>query len=105
LITELSDDNLGEFLSSNEVAVVDFYSNWCPPCRIMDPVFKGLSNDFNGSAGFAKLNISRVSGAQNDYGIVKIPTIVIFRQGEEVYRIVGINPKSKLSARIKSVIV
>ncbi|MBU7004423.1 MAG: thioredoxin family protein [Theionarchaea archaeon] len=41
MITELSERNFGEFLSSNEIAVVDFYSNWCPPCRIMDPVFKG----------------------------------------------------------------
>jgi thioredoxin 1 len=104
LITELSDENFEKFLSSNEIAVVDFYSNWCPPCRIMDPVYKGLSGELDGSAGFARLNISRVSEIPGRFGIGKIPTFVIFRNGEEVDRLVGVKPKSRLSARIRSVI-
>jgi thioredoxin 1 len=104
LISELNEENFGGFLSSNEIAVVDFYSNWCPPCRIMDPVFKGLSSDFDGSVGFGRLNVSRVSEISSEFDIGKIPTFIIFREGKEVDRIVGVDPKSKLSVWIKSAI-
>ena len=102
LVTDLDENNFRDFISTNGIAVVDFYSNWCPPCRLMDPIFRSLSSDFGGSVGFGKLNISKVSDIPEVYGIRRIPTLIFFREGEEVDRMVGVRPKRKVSERVKS---
>jgi len=101
LVIELDGETLGEFVSSNSVAVVDFYSNWCPPCRIMDPVFRKVSEDMADHVAFGRINISKHGQISREHEIRGIPTLVMFRDGNYVDRIVGVKPKTRVTSWIR----
>lgn len=77
--------------------VVDFYADWCQPCKIMAPVFDELANEHMGRILFTKLDTDRNPQASMRYGIRGIPTLIVFRNGSEVARQVGAVPKQQLS--------
>jgi len=101
LITELDIETFREFISSNSVAVIDFYSNWCPPCRIMDPVFRKVSEDLSDQVVFGRINISKHRQISEDHEIRGIPTLVMFRNGEYVDRLVGVKPRTLVTSWIR----
>lgn len=87
-------------LKSNEPVVVDFWAPWCRPCLMMAPTFEALSNEYQGKITFAKLNTDDNPDTPSRYFIQGIPTMLIFRDGKEVDRIVGLVPREVLKKHL-----
>ena len=91
-------------LQSDKPVLVDFWAPWCPPCRMLSPVIEQLHNEFEDKAVVAKVDIDNNQQVALEYGIKSIPTLLIFKNGEVVDKIVGLSPKEviveKLSAHL-----
>lgn len=104
---ELTDANFNEVLLKSEKPVlVDFWAEWCGPCRMLSPVVEELSKEYEGKAVIGKLNVDDNPATAEKYGIMSIPTLLIFKNGKIVEKQVGLVQKnilaSKLNAQIAS---
>lgn len=104
---ELTDANFNEVLLKSEKPVlVDFWAEWCGPCRMLSPVVEELSKEYEGKAVIGKLNVDDNPAIAEKYGIMSIPTLLIFKNGKIVEKQVGLVQKhileSKLNAQISS---
>jgi thioredoxin 1 len=100
-VHELTDSNFDtEVLQSGEPVLVDFWAPWCGPCRAIAPVIEQLATEYQGSVKFGKLNIDDSPSAAGNYGVSSIPTLMIFKGGEVVDRLVGVQPKGRLQAAL-----
>jgi thioredoxin 2 len=96
---KVTDDDLQRVVADSEVPVlVDFYADWCGPCKVMAPVLDDLARDRAGQVLVAKLDTDRNPGMATKFGITGIPTVIVFRGGREVGRQVGALPKPGLEA-------
>ncbi|MDS6036466.1 thioredoxin family protein, partial [Streptococcus pneumoniae] len=75
------------------VSFIDFGAQWCPPCRMMEPVVEELSQDFDGKVTIAQVDVDQSQDLANLFGIRSIPTMVIFKDGKPVDALVGVHPK------------
>ena len=80
-------------LQSDKPVLVDFWASWCGPCRMLSPVIEQLYNEFEGKALIGKVNVDNNQQVSAEYGIRSIPTVLIFKNGEVVDKIVGVSPK------------
>ena len=101
-MTELNRDNFAEFTTENKVCVVDFWSSTCMPCRILAPIFEEAADDMDGKAEFAKLNLDAEQQLAISHGIEYVPTLILFKDGKEAARIVGMADKAKIIAMVES---
>ena len=100
---ELTDSNFEELvLKSDKPVLVDFWAEWCGPCRMVGPIVDELSKDFEGVAKVGKVNVDQNSAISSNYGIRNIPTLLIFKNGQIVDKHVGVAQKSVLSEKIKA---
>ena len=97
----LTDSNFSGAVSANELLVVDFWAPWCGPCRMVGPIIEALSAEYTGKAAFGKMNVDENQIVPSSFGIMSIPTIIIFNHGKEVERLVGAYPKAHIEAMIK----
>ncbi|MFC2162614.1 thioredoxin [Candidatus Altiarchaeota archaeon] len=97
---ELTDDTFGKALTDNNVILVDCWAPWCGPCKMIAPVIGELAADYAGKIAFGKLNVDVNQQVAAKYGIMSIPTLLIFKDGELVDRITGAQPKQAISARL-----
>jgi len=97
---EITDATLRKAVESHPVAVVDCWASWCAPCRILSPIIEELAQDYAGKILFAKLNVDENRERALEYGIMSIPTLLVFKGGKLVDRIVGAMPRSMLEPKI-----
>jgi thioredoxin 1 len=98
---ELTDDNFKtEVLSEPGIVVVDFWAEWCGPCRMMGPIFEQASEEAAGKAKFGKYNVDGGKIA-SEYGVMSIPTIIFFKDGKKIEALTGVQDKDTLLAKIK----
>jgi thioredoxin 1 len=97
----LTDSNFSGAVSANESLVVDFWAPWCGPCRMVGPIIEALSAEYTCKAAFGKMNVDENQVVPSSFGIMSIPTIIIFNHGKEVERLVGAYPKAHIEAMIK----
>jgi thioredoxin 1 len=97
----LTDSNFQAAVKANELLVVDFWAPWCGPCRMVGPIIEALSAEYTGKAAFGKMNVDENQVVPSSFGIISIPTIVIFNHGKEVERLVGAYPKAHIETMIK----
>ena len=91
-----------EVLQSDVPVVVDFYADWCGPCKMMSPVVEKLADTYAGRVKIGKLNTDEAQSLAAKYGVMSIPNIVFFKNGEVVDRQVGAVPQSVLEEKIKN---
>lgn len=91
----LTGDNFdAEVLHSKQPVLVDFWASWCMPCRMLGPTIDALESDFNGKVKITKLNVDEHKEISSRYGIMSIPTVLLFKGGEVVEQFVGVQPKA-----------
>lgn len=100
-IVHLTDSNFNEVVSKNKLVLVDFYADWCMPCRMMAPIVEELAKDYAGKILVGKINVDENPATADRFQVFSIPTLVLFKLGEEIDRIVGFIPKSQVEARLK----
>jgi thioredoxin 1 len=92
----LNDENFTQEIASG-VTLVDFYADWCGPCRMMEPVIEELASEMEGRANIAKLDIESAQQTTSTFNVTSIPTIILFKDGEEVERFIGVKSKEDLN--------
>ncbi len=90
----------GEVIRSRQPVVVDFYADWCSPCRILAPVFQKLSEEYAGRLKFAKVNVEEETPLADRFGISGIPALVFFKDGAIVDSAVGLLPPGELMEKL-----
>ncbi len=96
----LNDANFQTTISQG-ISLVDCWAEWCQPCKIMNPVISDLADEIGDTVNICKLNVDHNNSTAARYGIRSIPTILIFKDGVEVNRLVGVKPKGFLLAELK----
>jgi len=89
-----------EVLESDLPVVVDFWAEWCGPCRMIAPIIEELATEYKGQLKVAKLNVDENPDIASRYGIKGIPTLIFFKNGEVIERIIGVQPKETLKTKI-----
>jgi len=97
----LNDNNFSTTIANNELIVVDFWATWCGPCRMVGPVIEELAAQYSGKITFGKMNLDENQTVPSSFGVMSIPTIIIFNHGKEVERSVGAYPKTHIEEMIK----
>jgi thioredoxin 1 len=101
---EITDQNFEELvLKSEKPVLVDFWAEWCGPCRMIGPVVEELSHDYEGKAVIGKVNVDENPGVSAQFGIRSIPTILFIKNGEVVDRNVGAAPKAQLADKLNAI--
>ena len=99
---ELTKDNFKkEVLDSDKPVLVDFWTTWCMPCKMIAPIVNEISNEYNGKCKVAKLNIDDAMEIATKFGVMNIPTIILFKDGKEFTRIVGVASKESILKKIE----
>ncbi len=99
---EFTDTNFNDTALANGVSVVDFWAEWCGPCRLVAPIIEQLAEEYDGKALIGKVNVDHNPEVSMKYGVRSIPTILIFKDGEIVEKHVGTATKATLEEKIAS---
>ncbi|MER3602013.1 MAG: thioredoxin [Nitrososphaerota archaeon] len=103
-IVELSRANFEAFISGERPAVVDFWAEWCYPCRIMHPILERLSSTMNGRVAFGRLNVDENPDLASKYDVYSIPTFIVFSKGRELGRLIGARPERQFRAELEKLL-
>lgn len=100
MVTKIDTNNFDEYINSGKLVVVDFYADWCGPCKAMSPTIDELAVDFESRAVIGKLDIEVDGDMANKYGVRSIPTLIFFKDGEIVDKTTGVTSKIQLEDMI-----
>lgn len=102
---EITDANFDELvLKSDKPVIVDFWAEWCGPCRMIGPVIEEMSKEYDGKAVVGKVNVDLNSGVSAQFGVRSIPTILFIKNGQVVDKSVGAVPKNVLASKLEALL-
>ncbi len=97
----VSDGDFQDTLERYPVVLVDFWADWCGPCKMMEPVLEELASEYKGDLVVGKMNVDKNGTVPNQFQVSSIPTLVLFKDGEPVERLVGAMQKDQLSQKVE----
>ncbi|MFA6940068.1 MAG: thioredoxin [Clostridiaceae bacterium] len=93
-----------EVLKSTDVVLIDFFAEWCGPCKMLAPAVEDISNEMAGKAKVFKIDVDKEGSIAQKYGIMSVPTVLIFQNGKPVDKMVGFQPKDILKSKLEKYI-
>ena len=100
----ITDANFAEIINTDQPVLVDFWATWCGPCRALAPVVEELAHEFAGKAVVGKCNVDDCDDLPLTFGIRSIPTLLFFKNGQLVDKLVGAAPKADIAAKLNSLL-
>ena len=101
MLKKLNNQNFdNEVLNNNGIALIDFYADWCGPCKMVSPIVDEIANERT-DITVGKINVDESNALAVKYGVVSIPTLIVFKDGKEQTRIIGYRPKEDILALLK----
>jgi len=105
MIVKVTKDNFeGEVLNSNMPVLIDFWAEWCMPCKMIAPVLEELDKEYDGKIKIAKLNVDEESDIATRYNVVSIPTLFLFKDGKIHKQQIGAAPRAKIESLFSDVV-
>ena len=95
LIKKIDDENFSQTISS-EVVLIDFFAEWCGPCRMLAPILDALAEELTGKVTFGQIDVDQSPKTTTTYQITSVPTLILFKKGKEINRIVGLKDQETL---------
>lgn len=103
-VLTVTDANFQETLNTDKPVLVDFWAAWCGPCKMIAPVVEEVANELSGKLVVGKLNVDENPGVAQKYGIMSIPTLLVFKNGKVVKTLVGYMPKKDMLDKLADVL-
>ncbi|WP_409344426.1 thioredoxin family protein [Paenibacillus sp. MBLB4367] len=97
-VIDVTDNDFTASIQSSGVTVVDFGAPWCPPCKVLLPILEELSGELGGSVPILKVNVDESPVSAGRFGVMAMPTVIVFKDGEPVEKLVGLRTKSAYAA-------
>ncbi|MFB5190041.1 thioredoxin [Alicyclobacillus fastidiosus] len=101
---KVTDADFASFIQSDKPVLVDFWATWCGPCKMMAPVLEEVSDEYAGKLVVGKLDVDENPQTAGQFGIMSIPTLLLFKDGQVVKQLIGYKPKDDLVAQLSDVI-
>ncbi len=101
-LTDASFDN--EIVNSKSPAIVDFWASWCYPCKMVAPILEEIASDYSGKIKVAKLDVDENMSTATRFNVMNIPTLILFKDGKEKTRLVGVTPKEEIARKIDEIL-
>lgn len=100
-IIHVNDSNFDDVVTKSPAILVDFWAGWCHPCRMVAPVIEALAKEYKGKIAFGKLDVDESPKSASRFNVMSIPTLMIFKEGKVVDKLIGAVPKEQIEAKLK----
>ena len=104
MIKELTQESFAEEISAEKPILVDFWASWCGPCRMLSPVIDALSEEYSEKINVGKVNVDEHGDLAPQYGILSIPTVILFKDGKETARMIGVRDADEYRDEIDKIL-
>lgn len=99
-----TNENFKEIISGNQPVLVDFWATWCGPCRMLGPTVEAVAKEYDGKVTVVKCNVDECEDLSMQFGIRNIPTLLFFKDGQVVDKLVGNVPKAEITSRLDAIL-